>query len=211
MARTVWLVVAVALAVPVETPAFDSPVKAKSMKGEFVTAHAPCAAPTTVMSPSILAVPACAPVPADPYCRFGPGGSGKFGLTVTGTDIRTKVSMVGLSCPVFIVLHLVATLRVTTGDCATGECTSVTLPDFALGYCAVDATGKCRTASTVETYVGQGSGLFPEGPITSVEIETVSLVDNDNGAVHAFTAGLRLGPRATSTTTSPTTSTTTTT
>jgi hypothetical protein len=111
--------------------------------------------------------------------------------------------MVGLACPAGAVLTLTGGYKVTTGNCAAGDCTSITFPDFPFGHCTVDATGKCKLASTFETFLGS-SAVFPDTVITELEIGRISLL---RGPSRSFTAGLRMGPASTITTTTSTTTT----
>lgn len=101
--------------------------------------------------------------PNDPKCRFGPNGSGKVRIRVTGTTATVKVDASGISCDAEgVQLCLTASQQVTTTDCGTspGPCTLVTvfddpvgIVDRSRGCCTVTSSGACHLRGDLETVI----------------------------------------------------------
>jgi hypothetical protein len=79
---------------------FNRPGQAKSIKGNILTAYAPCTAPDTTTADGL---PACStPVRSDPTCGFGllngqPHGKGQVQVkTVPGRGWSVKLKLLGL-------------------------------------------------------------------------------------------------------------------
>jgi hypothetical protein len=185
-----------------------TPLKAKGIKGEFVTAYQPCETPSmTAESP--LAYPACPLVRNDPICGFGPTGKGKYALKVSGSDLKISASLSGLEgCGPSLIL--VADLRITLTDCTGPDCTIVPLEDFPLGPCTV-SDGKCKIATTFEDFL-LVEDIFSDGETYNIEFGEVCF---EAGGFKPFCGGIVIGVAqpglTTSTTTTSTSSTTSTT
>src|SRR5262245_33351538 len=111
--------------IAVPATAVDVPLKAKQVKGEFVTAYDPCilnAQNQTTNPPVVLA--ACPATRSDSVCGFGPKGSGKYSGQVSGSDIKVKAALKGLAGCDGAALVMVQDAVVTTTDCTVdASCT----------------------------------------------------------------------------------------
>ncbi|MBM4245444.1 MAG: hypothetical protein FJ148_16810 [Deltaproteobacteria bacterium] len=193
--------IALGLALLTAAPAsaFTVPKSAKTLKGEFVTAHAPCTVHNVAtigpFSSVACGAPGPLPAPADgSRCFFGPKGNGKWSLTVSRSDIKVKVRMTGLD-PVCEGdnLQLSLMLRITTDDSPIGDVTTVDRTEIEFGSCFV-AEGRCDISTTFETFFGSPD-ILKDDRLYSIEVLRVDLW-NHFGAVSLrnFTSGLRVGP-----------------
>lgn len=164
------------------------PSKAKGIKGEFVTAYQQCTSPSTTTNGT--AIPACTAVISNNACYFGSKGAGKFGATVSKTDVKVGASLGGLAgtCE-GVTLTAVTKARATSNNCvAPGICTTIDLPGFPTGTCVV-ALGKCSIKTTVEGFTGLD--VFPDGTVSNVEIQGVEIWQ---GSTPTFAMGIKIGP-----------------
>ncbi len=168
----------------------DVPSKAKGIKGEFVTGYEPCSTPTQSSNPPIV-LPGCSPVRSDTVCEFGSKGTGKFGASVSKTDVKISASLKGLSCAAGTVLTMGTTTNVTTEDCTAGDCTLIVPANFPIGTCTVDTKGGCSVKGTVEGFLGDTT-VFKDGKIVNIEIQAINVL---RGAARPFSAGVRIGPK----------------
>jgi hypothetical protein len=189
-ARRVLLGACLSMLVGASAFAVDLPSKAKQLKGAFVTAYDACSAPTTFMNQP-FALTACTPVRTNPLCGFGPSGTGKYSAKVNGSDVAVNASWTGLDIGCEgTTLYLVTDLRVTTSDCAGGDCTMIDLSPFNLGQCTV-SLGRCTIKSTLESFIGYGPEVFKAGQTYSVEMGNIcaySLI----GSANAFCSGVKI-------------------
>lgn len=170
------------------------PLKAKTIKGEFVAAYAECT--TTAIDDSSnapLALPACGPAALSaPGCTFGSKGSGKFAAAVSKTDIKVSGAFAGLNCPDNTVLTTRADARTTTSDCQTNvDCTLLDLDGFPTGSTTVLA-GKAKIKTTTETAIGLGTQVFKEGESVQIDLGDIEVLA---GTLRAFGSGLKVGPK----------------
>ena len=194
----VILALALALLAASPAPAFVLPKSAKTLKGEFVTAHVPCTinnvATNGPFSSAACGAPGPLPLPDNPSCSFGPKGSGKWSLTVSRSDIKAKVRMTGLdpACEGHD-LQLSLLLRITTDDSPIGDVTTVDRSEIEFGSCIV-AAGQCKISTSFETFFGSPD-VLKDDRVYSIEVLRVDLWDH-MGAVsfRNFTNGLRVGP-----------------
>jgi hypothetical protein len=145
---------AVALLASVALATHSEPQKAKSFKGELVAGYNQCTTPNDTAGS--LAIPACSPpVRNDDVCSFGPKGKGKVSAAIKGkdesTDLKLQFNIKDIQGCEGEVLCPVASIRVTTDNCASGiDCTTVDLANFPVGFppsdgcCTVDAKGNCK-------------------------------------------------------------------
>ncbi len=168
----------------------DVPSKAKGLKGEFVTGYEPCSTPNQSSFPPIV-LPGCTPVRSDSVCEFGSKGAGKFGATVSKTDVKLSASFSGLSCTAGTILTVGTTTNVTTEDCTAGDCTLIVPANFPIGTCTVDTKGGCKISGTVEGFLGNTT-VFKDGKIVNIEIQAINVL---RGANRPFAAGVRIGPK----------------
>lgn len=186
------------LAAPVS--AFVVPRSAKTLKGDFITAHVRCTvnniATTGPFSSVACGAPGPLPLAEDggTECFFGPKGTGKWSLAVSRSDIKAKVRMTGLdpACEGDN-LQLSLMLRITTDDSPIGDVTTVDRLEIEFGSCIV-AGGRCDISTTWETFFGSPD-VLKDDKLYSIEVLRVDMW-NHIGAVsyRNFTAGLRVGP-----------------
>ena len=183
-----------------------TPFKAKGVKGEFVTAYAPCVAPSLTTNPP-LALPACPLVRRNPTCGFGPKGKGKYSVKLFGTDLKVGASLSGVAGCIPNPpqdLRLVMSYRFTTTDCTGGDCSSG-ISELPIGTCTL-VDGKCVIKTTVETAFG-ATDLFKDGNTYNLELGEVCVVEGATGQT-AFCGGIVIGPAQAGTATTSTTTTT---
>ncbi len=165
------------------------PRRARYARGNLVNGVTACTA-TNTTTLGILATSACDPVvPADPTCAFSESGRGSFEIVGARRDIRSKMSLSGLTpgCEGRS-LSLTGDLTLSTTDCPIGDCTAEQVVGQELGSCTV-SSGKCKfDRSTLSTTSGQT--WFVEEEAYSVEIHGVRVDDAAGGNVLA--AGLYL-------------------
>jgi hypothetical protein len=185
--RKVLVLMGVALLATSASAQPVAPSKAKGLKGEFVTSYQQCTSPTTQTNGTALQ--ACTAAISNPTCVFGSKGAGKFGATVSKTDVKVGASLGGLTCPDGTVLTAVTKARATSNNCvAPGNCTTVDLPGFPTGTCTV-SLGKCSIKTTVETFLP--IDVFPDGTVSNIEIQGVEIWQ---GTTPTFSMGIKVGP-----------------
>ena len=154
------------------------PSKARIGRSDLVTGYQACTAPNTTLQMSSLPLPACGPaIPNDTICRFGPNGFGTFKAnTASGPDLKLSASLSGLEGCEGAVLCPVASVRMTTDDCADGDpngCTAVDvtnlqigIPESVLGCCIVSG-GRCSLAGRLSSVL---PGILASGKISGLEV-----------------------------------------
>lgn len=190
MRRIVFGLMGVALSATLAS-AIVPPAKAKSIKGELVTAYDPCfinPQSETTNPPVVLA--ACPATEQDSTCQFGSKGAGKYGAGVSKTDVKLSASLGGLVGCDGSTLTAVSDAVVTTTDCTvSGTCTAI-IDDFPVGSCVV-ALGKCSIKTTVETFLNLGTQVFKDGQTVTLELGATCV---KRGAITSFCGGIRIGP-----------------
>lgn len=180
--------------------AFVVPKSAKTLKGEFITAHVGCTTPNIVTTGPFGSA-ACGTTTGLPLaedggteCFFGPKGSGKWSLAVSRSDIKAKVRMTGLdSACEGDNLQLSLMLRITTDDSSIGNVTTVDRLEIEFGSCIV-AGGRCDISTTWETFFGSPD-VLKDDKLYSIEVLRVDMWNHIGPVSYRnFTAGLRVGP-----------------
>ena len=183
-----------------------TPLKAKAMKGELVTAYEPCTAPNTFNPSSIFTLACTPPVRSNPTCGFGPNGKGKYSIKLFGSDLKVTASLTGLAGCLpngsFHDLALAANFRITTTACAA-DCTTANAAVFVGGCELVD--GKCTIKSTLETT--HLANALLDGETYNIELGDICVHETINGK--AFCNGIKVSVPAPPTTSTSSTSTTT--
>jgi hypothetical protein len=172
------------------------PAKAKTAKGEFVTAYVECVTNGTSTN-GPFATAACAPALVEnPSCGFGPKGRGRWSLTVKGTDVQAKATITGLDAGCEgETLDLRIGLRITTDDSPGGDVTAKDRDVFPVtfGSCTVTA-GACKLSSSFETTLGAGPDGFKDGKVYGVEILNVDMWHVVGAvSIRTLASGLRIG------------------
>ena len=172
------------------------PSKAKTMKGEFVTAYLECVTSNSSTNAPFTTAACAPPLTENPSCGYGAKGRGRWTLTVKGTDVQARATITGLDAGCEgETLDLRVGLRITTDDSASGDVTAKdrdVLP-VTFGSCTVTG-GVCKLTSTFETTLGSPDAL-KTGHVFGVEILSVVLW-RVAGAISLRTlaSGLRVGP-----------------
>jgi len=166
------------------------PSKAKGVKGEFVTAYNSCLVPSQTTNPPVT-LPACTAVQSDTTCTWGSKGAGKYGASVSKTDIKVSASLSGLACADSTLLTATSDADVTTTDCTVDPACTATIDNFPIGACIV-ALGKCSIKTTVETFIGLGTNVFKEGQVLNIALGETAIF---RGGTKTFVGGVRVGPK----------------
>ena len=158
----------------------NEPKEAKEFKTSLVRAFAACTAPNDfTLNPGL---PACMPaIPEDSVCLIDPvNGFGELLVQVLNGDVKIQVivdKMIGCDGET---LDAVATVQVTTDNCAFGaDCTSVVVPDLPVASCVVSG-GKCEIDTTVNTVM---PGSFVVGDNVGIEVLGCGLKRTTLGSV----------------------------
>lgn len=189
--RRSWGIVALAAGLALASSAFathNEPSKAKSIKGEFVTAYDACTAPNTITT---FGLAACDPPTRSSPCSFGSKGSGKWKLSVAGnagppdtSDLKIAASFSGLEACEGLSIALAAEVRVTADDCSGSACTSNFPPSMPLGASCTVVGGKCIAKGAITSIL---PGLFSGGKTTGI---TILGIHADTFGGRAFDAGI---------------------
>lgn len=164
---TVGLLAVVWLATPASATHLE-PRKAKRFRADLVTAYEPCTAPNAFGDES--GRPACLPpVRSDPVCGFGPKGSGRVKIAVSGTRVVVSLRVRGLDegCEDAF-LSVSVTAQVTADDCGGSPCT---MEPISAGFTGCQVTeGRCSfTARTPPIFI------VSEGARSGFEIGAVDV------------------------------------
>jgi len=186
----------VAVTAGMASAAVNAPLKAKTTKGEFVTAYNDCNSPTNDSTNSPLVLPGCGPAAlSNSACTFGSKGSGKYAAAVSKTDIKVSGVLAGLICPDGTVLDFLADAKVTTTDCQINpDCTLLYLSDFPTGSGTVNL-GKASVKTTTETAIGLGTQVFKEGEVIEIDLGSIDVLANTPTPGKAFASGIKVGPK----------------
>ena len=172
----------------------NAPKRAGKMVMALVQGQATCLAPNDSAG-AVTAYPACHPaVPADSLCGFTSSGIGKMSLLAGRSDVRVKVRVVGLA-PTCNgqTLCAIATLRLTTDDCTSGDaagCTSLDTFDAPLAGCCTVTAGMCRIATSLNDAV---AGSVTGGNAATYEIRGCGLSRITAGPEPPLGPALRCG------------------
>ena len=176
------------------------PYQARIGRSDLVTGYQACAAPNTTLQMSSLPLPACGPaIPNDSVCRFGPHGVGTFKATTTsGPDLKLSASLTGLDAGCNgKILCTVASVRLTTDDCANNDpdgCTAIDVTNLQLGLpdslegCCIVSEGRCTLATRLSKVF---PGILASGKVSGLEVVGAG-VNRVSGPPHAnptFTLG----------------------
>ena len=186
------------LSVSVAHATHDEPRRGKSIKAPLITAYKACLAPDTTAG-GTLGIPACKAIRNDAECGFGgpffSNGFGKADGTATPQG-DFKLSFVARNLNPGCEgrkLCAVASLRMTTENCADAPCT-VELPDFvsnSVTACCVVQGGACSVSTTFNS---EYLGAIVRGTGTGLEITGCGLRRMDGPDVPAsgytFACGL---------------------
>lgn len=173
------LLLTAALAPPVGAT-HNTPVRAKSIKVDFVRAFPDCTTPNATTSNGL---PACIPVVEPDPCGFGPMGYGQMKSIASGVDVRIKGKLKGLNqaCE-NSVLTFAVDVNATSDDCGGNACT-VSLTLFPITSCVV-SRGECAIDTTVDTVL-PGTILPGKGLNMGLRLGTFT-----RGVIPVFEAGL---------------------
>jgi hypothetical protein len=190
--------VGIGLSVGFITVAFatsDPPFKANKLVANLVKSYDPCTVPNTMTSGGALAFPACQPAVqgGSSGCGFNTAnkGFGKLIGKITGTpDAKFKVVAKGLTCPGTVLLP-VATVRITTNNCAAGaDCTSTDQVFPVPASCTVDSLGTCKISVGINDLI---PGALLGGDDVDIEVLGCGLITQGDGfADLTFACGLHI-------------------
>ena len=172
----------------------NEPFKARIGRSDLVTAYSPCTAPNTTLQMSALPLPACGPaLPNDSVCQFGSHGVGTFKASASsGPDLTLSASLSGLgSGCIGRILCPVASIRLTTNDCSSGDpngCTAIDVsniqlgtPDPLVGCCIVSPDGRCSLKARLSQVL---PGVLASGQTYGLEVVSAG-VNRVTGPTHA--------------------------